>query len=191
MLGVQSDLFDRLAGLTQAEEILTPGEERALIVSIDQVELSPFRFQGWLGKRLTVSYGWRYDFDTGIFGPAEPIPEWLLPLREKAAWFAGLTPDELVQALVIRYDPGAGIGWHRDKAVFEEVIGISLGAPATLRFRRRTAGGFERASAFLAPRSIYHLTGEARHEWEHSIADMAETRWSVTFRSLSRKANEN
>ena len=193
MLAVHSDLFERpgLAGLAQGKEIITPGEERVLIASINQVELSPFRFQGWIGKRLTVSYGWRYDFDTGIFGPAEPIPCWLLPLREKAGRFAGLPPDELVQALVIRYDPGAGIGWHRDKAVFGHVLGVSLGAPATMRFRRRTLGGFDRALAPLAPRSIYHLTGEARHEWEHSIAEMAETRWSITFRSLSRKVKEH
>ena len=117
-------LFDRpgLAGLALAEAIVTPSEERALIASIDGVELSPFRFPGWLGKRLTASYGWRYNFDTGSFGPADPIPDWLLPLREKAAGFSRLAPDDLVQALVIRYDPGAGIGWHRERPVFEHVI---------------------------------------------------------------------
>jgi len=56
-----------------------------------------------------------------------------------------------------------------------------------MRFRRRKPGGFDRASALLAPRSIYHLTGEARHHWEHSIAAMEVTRWSITFRSLSDK----
>ena len=164
---------------------MTPSEERALIASIDGADLSPFRFQGWLGKRLTASYGWRYDFDTASLVPTDPIPDWLLPLREKAAGFAHLKPDDLVQALVIRYDPGAGIGWHRDRPIFEHVIGVSLGAPATMRFRRRRPGGFERASALLAARSIYHLTGEVRHEWEHSIAEMEVTRWSITFRSLS------
>ena len=190
MFAAQSDLFDRpgLAGLAQAGAIVTPSEERALIASIDGAQLSPFRFRGWLGKRLTASYGWQYDFDTGSFGPADPIPDWLLPLREKAAAFARLAPDELVQALVIRYDPGAGIGWHRDRPVFEHVMGISLGAPVTMRFRRRRPGGFDRASALLAPRSIYHLAGAARHEWEHSIAEMEVTRWSITFRSLSKKA---
>ncbi len=187
MLAAQSDLFDRplIAGLSLAEAIVTPSEERELIRYVRGVELSPFRFHGWLGKRLTASYGWRYDFDTASFGPAEPIPDWLLPLRQKAASFAGLTPDVLVRALLIRYDPGAGIGWHRDRPVFEHVIGVSLAAPASMRFRRRRPGGFDRASALLAPRSAYHLTGEARHQWEHSIAPMEMTRWSITFRSLS------
>ena len=187
MFAMQPDLFERpaLAGLMQGEAIVTPSEEQALIASIDGVEMSPFRFHGWLGNRLTASYGWRYDFDTASFGPTDPIPDWLLPLRERAARFARLKPADLVQALLIRYDPGAGIGWHRDRPVFEHILGISLGAPTTMRFRRRRPGGFDRASASLAPRSIYHLTGEARHQWEHSIAAMAATRWSVTFRSLS------
>jgi alkylated DNA repair protein (DNA oxidative demethylase) len=183
----QPDLFDEppLAGLHRAGAFVTPGEEQMLIASINAAELSPFRFHGWLGKRLTSSYGWRYNFDDASFTPAEAIPDWLLPLRAKAAQFACLQPGELVQALLIRYDPGAGIGWHRDRPVFEHVLGISLGTPATMRFRKRKPGGFDRASVPLAPRSIYHLTGEARHEWEHSIAAMEVTRWSITFRSLS------
>lgn len=187
----QSDLFagPPLVGLSQASAIVSPDEERVLIASIDAVELSPFRFHGWLGKRLTASYGWRYDFDTAKFGPADRMPDWLLPLREKVAGFAGLAPNQLVQALLIRYDPGAGIGWHRDRPVFEHVIGVSLGAPAVMRFRRRRMGEFDRASAYLAPRSVYHLTGEARHEWEHSISGMDVTRWSITFRSLSERGS--
>jgi DNA oxidative demethylase len=39
----------------------------------------------------------------------------------------------------------------------------------------------------LASRSICHLSGEARRKWERSIAAMAVTRWSITFRSLTKK----
>jgi DNA oxidative demethylase len=189
VIDAQPDLFDEpsLDGLSQGDGIVTPGEERALIAAIDAAGLSPFRFHGWEGKRLTASYGWRYDFDDASFAPAEAIPDWLLPLRSEAARFAGLQSGELAQALLLRYDPGAGIGWHRDRPVFEHVVGISLGAAAMMRFRRRRPDGFDRASALLTPRSAYHLTGEARHEWEHSIAAMAVTRWSITFRSLSKK----
>lgn len=187
-----ADLFGAavLPGLALAGDIVTPGEEAELIARIDAAGLAPFRFQGWIGKRLTASFGWTYDFDKASFTPAAPIPEWLAPLRARAAAFAGLVPEDLVQTLLIRYDPGAGIGWHRDRPVFEHVVGISLGARAVLRFRRRRAGGFDRASIDLAPRSIYHLSGEARHGWEHGIAEMAATRWSITFRSLSDKGRE-
>jgi alkylated DNA repair dioxygenase AlkB len=183
------DLFSApiLPGLNRRDEIIDRQEEAELIARIDAEALSPFRFQGWLGKRLTHSFGWYYDFDNRRFGESDPLPEWLLPLRSRAATFAELPEDQLVQALLICYDPGAGIGWHRDRPVFEHVVGISLGAPAIMRFRRRRPGGFERRGVPLAPRSIYHLSGEARHGWEHSIAEMDETRWSVTFRSLANR----
>jgi len=192
MRNLQDDLFAPalLPGLALGTNIVDADEERALIAHIEGIELTPFRFQGWTGKRLTASFGWRYDFEDASFGPTDPIPDWLMPLRDRAARFAALDPDALVQALLIRYDPGAGIGWHRDRPVFEHVVGVSLGVPATMRFRRRRPGGFDRFSADLAPRSVYRLSGEVRHGWEHSIAEMDVTRWSVTFRSLSAKVRQ-
>lgn len=185
------DLFDTpgVAGLDYRDDFLGKNEERALIARIGATDLSPFKFQQWTGKRLTHSYGWRYDFESGRFAPAEPIPDWLAPVKMRAAAFAGLAPDELVQALLIRYDPGAGIGWHKDRPVFEHVIGLSLENQVPMRFRRRTDRGFERVSVPLMSRSIYHLSGEVRHEWEHSIAPVSKARWSITFRSLSAKGH--
>ncbi|TZG26529.1 alpha-ketoglutarate-dependent dioxygenase AlkB [Sphingomonas montanisoli] len=182
-----ADLFDAplVAGLATRPEIISAEEEASLIGKIDGEGLSPFRFQQWTGKRLTRSFGWSYDFESGRFEPTDPLPEWLEPVKARAAAFAGLAPDQLVQALLIRYDPGAGIGWHKDRPVFEHVVGISLGNAATLRLRQRTASGFARVKADFAPRSIYHLAGEVRHQWEHSIVPMELPRWSITFRSLS------
>lgn len=181
------DLFGypALSGLDLCLDHVRPEAETALSNGIDRLDLTPFRFQQWTGKRLTTSFGWRYDFETGGFDRADPVPGWLLPVRDSAARFAGLPADALEQVLLTRYDPGAGIGWHRDRPVFEHVVGISMGAEATLRFRRRRpAGGFDRHSIDLPPRSAYHLSGEARWDWEHSIAPQAATRWSITFRSL-------
>lgn len=181
------DLFGLppLPGLSSCEALVSAAEERLLIAAIDATELAPFRFQGWEGKRLTRSFGHSYDFDRGRLEVGDPMPDWLLPYRERMAGFAGLPAADFVQALLIRYDPGAGIGWHRDRPAFEHVLGLSLGAPAVMRFRRRMAAKFERVAVPLPPRGAYHLTGEARHGWEHSIAAMTETRWSITFRSLA------
>jgi alkylated DNA repair protein (DNA oxidative demethylase) len=189
MPSLSHDLFGapRFPGFAGQGDVVAPAEERRLIAAIDALELHPFRFHGWLGKRLTASFGWRYDFDDASFTRGLPLPDWLLPLRDRAAEFAGLASGEFEHALLIRYDPGAGIGWHKDRPVFEHVVGVSLGNPTTMRFRRRRPGGFERFSAPLAPRSIYHLSGAARHDWEHSIAPMEVPRWSITFRSLSEK----
>src|SRR6478752_1051209 len=182
-------LFDMplIEGLRYAEAAINLDEERELLDRLMPLKLVPFRFHGWIGNRKTQSFGWRYDFDDGSFTPGEPIPEWLLPVRIRAASFAGTKPEDFVQALIARYEPGAGIGWHRDRDVFETVVGISLRTPATLRFRRRTPTGFKRASFEAAPRSAYLLSGEARHHWEHSIAPGDQLRFSITFRSLSGK----
>ena len=90
-----------------------------------------------------------------------------------------------MQVLLARYDPGAGIGWHRDRDVFDRVVGISLATLATLRFRRRRASGFDRASLSIAPRSAYLLSGEVRRDWEHRIVPGGDLRFSITFRTLS------
>jgi alkylated DNA repair dioxygenase AlkB len=184
------DLFDTpiVPGLSSSQPLVSETEERSLIAAIDATGLTPFRFQGWAGKRLTSSFGWHYDFDTQQVARADAIPDWLLPVRSRMAVFAGLDPDALIQALLIRYDPGAGIGWHRDRPIYEHVLGLSLGAPAEMRFRRRRGDrDFERASVPLEPRTAYHITGEARHAWEHSIVAIDRTRWSITFRSASDK----
>jgi len=182
-------LFDAplIAGLDYREDFISASEERALIERLEAEELSPFRFHGWLGNRKTRSFGWRYDFDDASFTPTGPIPDWLLPLRDKAGAFAGVEPAEFGTALLARYDPGAGIGWHKDRDVFDQVIGVSLHTPATLRFRRRTASGFRRANLELAPRSAYLISGESRWEWEHRITPGDELRFSITFRTLSDK----
>ena len=187
-----SMLFDAplIAGLKYHEELISEAEEELLIERLMASDLEPFRFHGWLGNRKTKTFGWRYDFDDASFAPTDPLPRWLLPLRETAAEFAEIDPDEFVHVLLARYDPGAGIGWHRDRDVFEQVVGFSLAAPATLRFRRRRAGGFDRANLDVAPRSAYLLSGEARWEWEHSIVPGNELRFSITFRALSDKGRK-
>ena len=182
-------LFDSplIAGLRYQEAIIDEAEERVLIAQIRAVDLSPFRFHGWLGNRKTQSFGWRYDFDDASFTRTMPIPDWLDEVRATAAAFAGLQPDDFVHVLLARYDPGAGIGWHRDRDVFDKVVGISLGTQATLRFRQRKSDGFRRASLEVAPRSAYLLSGEARYDWEHSISPGQRLRFSITFRTLSDK----
>jgi alkylated DNA repair dioxygenase AlkB len=176
-----------IAGLRYQEEVISKVEERVLLERLGGLELAPFRFHGWLGNRKTQSFGWRYDFEDASFTPSEPIPDWLQPVRERAASFAGLQRDDFVHVLLARYDPGAGIGWHRDRDVFEKVVGISLNTPATLRFRQRAGNGFRRANLQVEPRSAYLLSGEARHDWEHSISPGQSLRFSITFRMLSEK----
>jgi alkylated DNA repair dioxygenase AlkB len=182
-------LFDAplIAGLRYEEDLISEKEERDFVEHLDAADLSPFQFRGWLGNRKTRSFGWRYDFEDASFAATEPIPDWLQPLGETVARFAGLQPRDFVHVLLARYDPGAGIGWHRDRDVFENVVGISLGTPATVRFRRRTPNSFDRAMLEVLPRSAYLLSGEVRWSWEHRIVPGDQLRFSITFRTLSEK----
>jgi alkylated DNA repair dioxygenase AlkB len=112
------------------------------------------------------------------------MPGWLLPIRDRAAAFAAVPPAALEHALLIEYAPGAGIGWHRDRPEFGDVVGISLLVPARLRFRRKEGNGWGRSALIAEPRSAYLLRGPARAEWEHSIVPMDRLRYSITFRTL-------
>lgn len=192
-MATQIDLFSAtgaeaeppIAGLLLVAEAVAAEQEAALAAHVDAAPLAPFAFGPWHGKRLTCSYGQGYDFTRGRPVEAPPLPGWLLALREMLAPLAGIAPAELVQALLIRYDPGAGIGWHRDRPHYGAVLGLSLTSPATLRLRRRGPGGrFERRNIALPPRSLYRLDGAARDEWQHSIAPMATVRRSITLRTL-------
>jgi alkylated DNA repair dioxygenase AlkB len=177
-------------GLRYAPDGVSEQEEAALAAHMAELPFRPFAFHGFEGKRRTHSYGWRYAFDGSGLHAAEPLPPWLLPLRDRAANWAGLAPDALGHALLTEYAPGAGIGWHRDRSVFGEVIGVSLLAAARLRFRRKVGAKWERAALLAEPRSFYFLTGPARTEWEHSIAPIEALRYSVTFRTLLQSPSE-
>ena len=171
-------------GLRYQPDLIGEDEERALVERFAALPFAPFEFQGFLGKRRTVSFGWQYRFDGSGLAEAEPIPDWLKPLRARAAAFAGLEPEALVHALLIEYAEGAGLGWHRDRPVFGDVVGVSLLSEAPLRFRRRRGDKWERYALRAAPRSAYALQRAARTEWEHSLAPVATLRYSATFRTL-------
>lgn len=173
------------AGLELVPEAVSPAAADQLAARIDAAPLTPFQFGQWQGKRLTMNYGSAYDYQRARPAAAPPMPGWLRKLCAHLAPQFGRDPADFTQALLTRYDPGAGIGWHRDRPQYGEVIGLSLGAPATMRLRRRRpGGGFERVNLPLAPRSSYLLSDEVRWGWEHSIAPLGETRWSITLRTL-------
>jgi alkylated DNA repair dioxygenase AlkB len=172
-------------GFAYRDAIITGADEQALVAQIAALPFRPFEFHGYLGNRRVVAFGWRYDYGARAVAPAAPIPPFLLPLRALAARFAGLAPESLEHVLVTEYAEGAGIGWHRDKAEFADVVAISLLAPCTLRFRRKNGAAWERAAQPAEARSAYLLRGPARQEWEHSILPLDRLRYSVTFRNLA------
>ena len=140
---------------------------------------------GVVAKRTARHFGFDYDYERrGVIRDAEPIPDWLLPVRAAGAELAGIGPDELVEALVQRYPQGAQIGWHRDAPMFGSVVGVSLLSASRMRFRRDVDGERQSAELELAARSGYVLAGDARTKWQHHVPPTKSLRYSITFRTL-------
>jgi alkylated DNA repair dioxygenase AlkB len=160
-------------------------EEQLLVRWIETLPLKPFEFRGYTGNRRVMSFGFRYDYSRRAVDTASPVPQQLAPIIARAAHWSGRAPDDVRQAMVTEYAPGAPIGWHSDKPQFGDVLGISLLAPAPFRLRRAVNGKWERKTITLAPRSIYLMSGEVRKSWQHSIPPLTGLRYSITLRTLA------
>ena len=189
----QAELFPNLVnvnlglppGLSYRADFISEAEERALLGHIADVPFEPFHFHGYTANRRTFAFGFRYNFSKRTPEVAPEIPDWLSDVRSRIARFAGRRPDEFRQALIIEYPEGPGIGWHIDKPEFEDVAGISLASAAPMRFRKKDGEKWLRATKRLDRRSLYLMRGEVRNDWEHSISEIEETRYSLTFRTLA------
>jgi alkylated DNA repair dioxygenase AlkB len=168
-------------------EAITAAEEADIAARLPELPFAPYDFHGYQGNRQVVSFGSRYDYGEHGVVAAPPMPDWLVAVRDRVAALAGLPGDAFVTALINEYQPGAGIGWHRDRPHFGLVAGVSLLAPCVLRFRRAVGEKWERIGVPVAARSAYRLSAAARHEWQHSIRPMETLRYSLTFRTLARQ----
>lgn len=172
-------------GLRYVPEFIAPAEEQRLLAEIERLPFEPVRMHGVDGRRQVVHFGVGYTFNGGGIGPAPPIPDFLLPLYRRAAAPARFPAGLEIEALVTRYPPGAGIGWHRDAPPFGPVVvGVSLAAACEMRFRRETLAGYDVYKQLLAPRSLYMFSGTARFRWQHMIPPVPALRYSVTFRTV-------
>jgi alkylated DNA repair dioxygenase AlkB len=176
-------------GFDYRPDFLTHAEERRLLEVIDSLPLQEAEYREWRAKRRIVSYGGRYDFTHRSLGTAPPIPEFLHPLRERLADWAGIEAAGIHHAVIAEYQPGTQLGWHRDVPDFERVLGVSLRGRARMRLRPYPPERGARAACALdlAPRSAYGFRGPARWHWQHAISPTKELRYSITFRTLRRR----
>ena len=182
-----SDLFGEPAlpaGFRYAADILLPAEEKDLVERIEKLPFKPFEFHGYLGNRRIYTFGHKYTFAGQEPRADAGIPDYLRPLTVLASQISETPPDAFEQLMVTEYAPGAGIGWHRDRPTFENIVAVSFLAPCVLRLRRKTNEDWERRFARIEPRSVYLLSGAVRNSWQHSIAPMDVLRYSVTLRTF-------
>ncbi|HEY0633690.1 MAG TPA: alpha-ketoglutarate-dependent dioxygenase AlkB [Thermoleophilaceae bacterium] len=177
-----------MEGLTYIEEFVSEDEERDLLGVLERLDYSEVTMHGQTARRTVRMFGLDYDYSSRDVVPTDPLPAEMLWLRERAAALIEREPDDLAQILVSRYPPGAGIGWHRDAPMFgSKIVGVSLRAPARMRFQRTVKGEREVEAIELAPRSAYVLSGPARWSWQHTIPAAKDLRYSITFRTLRRE----
>ena len=153
-----------------------------------------FEMRGVVAKRRVAFFGRTYDADR----PHVPvIPDFLLPLRGRAATWAMIPAEHFVMALINEYRPGAPIGWHRDAPQYGVVAGISLLSSCRMKFRpyvppsqrgRVRAPRRTTHELIVEPRSVYLLAGMSRHDYEHHIPAVDALRYSVTFRTARERS---
>jgi alkylated DNA repair dioxygenase AlkB len=187
-LSAQLDLFEAgptpPEGLRYEAEFVSSSLQTELVERLQQLPLAPFQFGQYEGKRRVASFGFSYDYSLRRLNQADPIPGWLAPLVDKVETFGG-SGVRIGQVLCTEYQPGVGIGWHRDKPQFDKIFGLSLGSACKFRFRRASGAGWQRFTLDAAPRSLYLMSGCSRSQWEHSIPPVEGLRYSVTFRTMA------
>ncbi|HYN99762.1 MAG TPA: alpha-ketoglutarate-dependent dioxygenase AlkB [Actinomycetota bacterium] len=176
-------------GLVYRPEFLSPDEHDQLTAWVEGLTYEPVVMHGQAAKRQVRHFGFLYGYESWSLKPGESIPEELFGLRSKCAVLAELEPDQLDEALVTRYPPGAGIGWHRDAPMFgPKVIGVSLLSESKMRFQRKVSEIREVFELVLEAGSAYVLQGEVRKSWQHSIPAVKSLRYSITFRTVKNPA---
>ena len=175
------------SGLRYQSDFISSDEENELVSHIRKLPLVPFQFGAFTGNRRVAWFGWHYDYSIQKLQPAEAIPDWLDPFIARIEAFANLPHAAVRQVLCTEYAKGVGIGWHRDKPHFDHIFGLSLASACKFRFRRKSGSTWQRFTLTAAPRSLYMMSGDARHLWEHSIPPVEAPRFSITFRTMVAK----
>lgn len=193
------DLGQRLPnGLVYRPDFVTREEELQFLETFAKLPLKhpSYGEEGeYQAKRRMMSFGWTYDFDNNKLVKGPPLPLFFQPLQRRIAKWLGIPANQVVEALINEYPPGAQIGWHRDSEEFESIIGISLQGWARMRFRPLSSLKKETAEMQkdvivleVEPRSAYIMQKEVRWKWQHSVAPVPELRYSITFRTLPSSA---
>ncbi len=183
---------DVIKGLKYISDYITEYQHNRLMAKIDE--------QTWLDdlKRRVQHYGFKYDYKARkvnrdmLIGD---LPDWLeklsVELRED-----GHMPETADQVIINEYKPGQGIAGHIDcEPCFKDtIVSLSLGSGCIMDFTNKD-DKTQKIPAWLAPRSLVVLSGEARYEWLHGIAPRKSDLWdgkkyqrgrrvSLTFRRV-------
>src|SRR5919204_6356978 len=123
-------------GLVYQPDFVSTDEEEHYLGNVTALPFSDIKMRGQVARRRTAHFGWLYGYESWRITPGPPMPDFLVPLRARAATLTGVAPEALAEVLLTEYQPGAGIGWHRDAPQFGVVVGVSLLGACRMRFQR-------------------------------------------------------
>ncbi|MBV9961124.1 MAG: alpha-ketoglutarate-dependent dioxygenase AlkB [Parafilimonas sp.] len=174
-------------GFTYYHDFLSEEEETKLVGEISKLDLQNMHYRGYTANRKTASFGYDYNFENNSLNKGKEIPSSFNWLIKKTANFINVNMNRFAEMLVTEYPPGAVINWHRDVPQFDLVAGISLLADCTFKLRPYDKAKQTRSSVISFPvqrRSLYAMMGSVRWNWQHSIAPVPQTRYSITLRTF-------
>jgi len=183
-----------IKGLTYIPNFIEKLEVKGFIEAINSEQ--------WLSdiKRRVQHYGYKYDYkarsiDYSMF--IGQLPHWAMTMAQRLfdEKHISVLPDQLI---INEYEPGQGIANHVDcePCFGDTVISISLGSSCVMDFiNLRTK---QKIEVMLESGSLVVLSGEARHNWTHGIAQRKtdnfngiktdrRLRISMTFRKVTLK----
>lgn len=174
-------------GFRYIPDFISREEEEQLLEEISRHALHTFTFQGYEARRKVASFGQDWSFERRELSRGKDIPAAFQPLIQKVADRLFLKGEAFGELLLTEYRAGSVINWHRDAPPFDLIAGISLLSDAVFRLRPHAKEKQGRGSIISFPvqrRSLYVIAGPSRTEWQHSIAPVKQTRYSITLRTL-------
>lgn len=175
------------SGFSYYPDFIAREEEQELYQVVSGISLHTFNFRGYEAKRKVMSFGYDYNFENRSISPGEKIPGVFDFLLRKVATHLHLNKEAFAEVLTTEYPAGSVINWHRDAPPFGLIAGISLMSDCMFKLRPYDKAKQGKGSIVSMPiqrRSLYIIRDEARHDWEHSIAPVKQTRYSITLRTL-------
>jgi alkylated DNA repair dioxygenase AlkB len=181
--GMKGATRHMIEGLTYVDDFLGAEEQRSLLEELNRLSFYHDTFRGRTLKRSYAQFGFRFGSTGRKLERTEPFPDFLLRLTEEAGRFC-IIGETVNQCIIARYPPGAGIGWHTDASGFGNcIIGVSIGGPGRLQFRRSGAENVALERAVL-PGSLYRLQGPARWDYQHRVLPVRAARFALTMRHV-------
>jgi alkylated DNA repair dioxygenase AlkB len=177
-------------GFQYFPDFISEEEEQLLLRSAKETKVHSMIFHGYTANRKVASFGFDYSFTNRKLTRGNEIPAEFDLIINKVAEELSLHPADFAELLVTEYPPASVINWHRDAPPFDIIAGISLLSDCIFRLRPQEKAKQTRNNVISFPvkrRSLYVMKGPSRSEWQHSIAPVKETRYSITLRTLKKE----